>query len=176
MCLDSDCVRPGNRLTGGVSRSEGVRARPVRGWRDLCKGLNPAINHFPSSDSVAVRLLPFQLELVPQPLVRHLLAIAEALLHHHHSIPACLPRQTGLKIFFLSVDSITTLEAQHRRRLGGSTRSRGTRYAPRRMYVCMFLIDMDQLTQPSPVPRIRGPPPAAREARSINATKLRFHC
>ena len=44
------------------------------------------------------------------------------------------------------------------------------------MYTCCLLIDMDQLTQPSPVPRVRGPPPAAREVRSMNATKLRFHC
>ena len=35
---------------------------------------------------------------------------------------------------------------------------------------------MDQLTQPSPVLRVPGPPPAAREARSINVTKLKFYC
>ena len=52
----------------------------------------------------------------------------------------------------------------------------GARDTPGRgacMYARFPLIDMDQLTQPLRVP---GPPPVAREARSINATKLRFYC
>ena len=41
------------------------------------------------------------------------------------------------------------------------------------MYACCLLIDMDQITQPWPVLRVRGP---AREVRPMNATKLGFHC
>ena len=48
--------------------------------------------------------------------------------------------------------------------------------ASQRVYACCLLINMFQLTQPSPVPCVRGPPPAAREVRAISPIKLRFYC